>query len=175
MIASAKALELAGFLLAHALWVSSELKEGELYVPQALCESSAGERQLFVFEAPTQQEAIDKGKQFLHAESSRFARCVFARDGRANPGSGYVDLLTVDIVEGDLPPKLTVIQPYKPASSGHFQLLGRELLLDDAGQLGAEVLESMTANIHNGAASHPGASREWHMWDTERSERNPLQ
>ncbi|MBO9697312.1 MAG: hypothetical protein J7499_14045 [Sphingopyxis sp.] len=175
MIVSAKALELAGFLLAHALWVSSELKEGELYVPQALCESTASERQLFVFEAPTQQEAIDKGKQFLQAEGGRFARCIFARDGQADPGSGYVDLLTLDIVEGDLPPKLTVIQPYKPAASGHFQLLGKELLLDDTGQLGVEKAKAMAATIHNGAASHPGASREWHSWNAERSERNPLQ
>jgi hypothetical protein len=173
-VVTPKALELAGFLLAHASWVTSELNDGELYVPQVLCEAQNGERELFVFEAETQQAAIDKAKDFLAAENGKYASCAFARDGRVNPGNGYVDVLIVDVVEGELPPKLTIIQPYRPAASGKFRLLGQELVLTDAGELDADALKKAAASLQAGAEGHPGAAEQWRVWNSERTSESPL-
>lgn len=168
------ALKLAGFLMAHALWITSELDQGELYVPQALCETRAGNRELFVFEAETQLDAVSKGKQFLAKRASEFERCAFARDGQANPGDGSVDVLIIDIVEGSMSSKLTIIQPYRAPTRGTFQLLGDELLLTESGELKSELVDQTIKSIRGGADSHSGASEVWASLNASRTATNPL-
>ena len=167
--ASGTALKLAGYLLAHAVWVVSELEEGEAYVPQALCETTDGSRELFVFEAQTQAESVERGKQFLAERHAVFERCAFARDGQVNGEIGYVDVLILDIVEGPLPPKLTLIQPYRRFPE--FSLLGDELLLTDKGQLEASAADYAAEALRSGAIEHPGAVATWMKLDANRSER----
>lgn len=168
-VASVAALKLAGFLLAHALWIEDGLEDGQLYVPQALCESADGSRQLVVFEAKTQVESIAGGKRFLADESAKFARCVFAREGQVEGNAGDVDVLTLDIVEGALPPKLTVIQPYR--RGGQLELLGDELLLTDDGGLSPADEREILLSLRSGATEHPGAAELWREWNAARRER----
>jgi hypothetical protein len=168
------ALKLTGFLMAHAFWITSELAEGELYVPQAFCEARDGSRELFVFEAETQLEAVNKGKIFLTEKATQFERCAFARDGQANPGDGYVDVLIIDIVEGNMPSKLTIIQPYTAPARGNLQLLGDELLLTESGELSPEFVGQTIKSIRGGADSHSGASEVWASLNASRTATNPL-
>jgi hypothetical protein len=168
------ALKLAGFLMAHALWITSELREGELYVPQALCEARDGSRELFVFEAGTQLEAISKGKAFLSEKASQFERCAFARDGQVDPGSGYVDVLIIDIVEGGMPPKLTILQPYAAAHKGRFRLLGDEMLATESGELSPSTTDQTIKSIRSGADEHSGANEVWTDLNLHGSATKPL-
>ena len=127
MIATSAMLKLAGFLMVHALWVMSELTEGDLYVPSALCETAKGDRELVVFEAESQVEAIERGKAFLQSPPDRFVRCAFARDGRVNTAAGYVDILNVSMWERSKGEVAIVTQPYRPPFKKSFALLGSEV------------------------------------------------
>jgi hypothetical protein len=175
MIATSATLKLAGFLMAHALWVMSELPEGQLYVPSALCETSTGERELVVFEANTQVDAIERGKVFLSSPPDRFIRCAFARDGQVNTSSGYVDILNVTMWERPKGEVAIVTQPYRPPFKGSFALLGSEVLIID-GQI---ALSTQYLNerfdIHAGAAEHGGAAEKWRLWDSKREPSDPLE
>ena len=168
-IASASALKLAGFLMAHALWVISDFGEGDAYVPQVLCEKSGGGRELFVFEAKTQVEAIERGKRFLMEQSAAFESCVFARDGQVRQGDSYVDVLTLDVFESALPSKLTIIQPYEKA--GSLKLLGDEVLAGHNRQLSKSEEGDARENFRLGASEHQGAGSIWNVLNSTRSQR----
>jgi hypothetical protein len=170
---SALALKLGGFLLAHACWIISGFQEGDAYVPQALCEKD-GSRELFVFEAETQAEAIAQGKQFLAEHSSGFDRCAFVRDGLIRTEEGPLDVLSLDIVEGELSPKLTVVQPYGRAHSGALQLFGDELLLTEGEPVSPSEASEFREALRSGAMEHHGAAALWRQIDTGRGAAPPL-
>ena len=174
MIATSATLKLAGFLMVHALWVMSELPEGQLYVPSALCETSTGERELIVFEANTQVEAIDRGKVFLSSPPDRFIRCAFARDGQVNTSVGYVDILNVTMWERPAGEVAIVTQPYRPPFKGSFALLGSEVLIIDGQIALSSQYKTERSDIHIGGAEHGGAAEKWRLWNSNRETSDPL-
>jgi len=74
------ALRLVGFVLAHAAWSISDVPKGELPVPLAIVERQ-GQRQLFRFEAETQDAAIAKGKATVAEATDSVDAWAFAREG----------------------------------------------------------------------------------------------
>ena len=175
MALGAAALQLAGFLLAHGLWTISELPAEGRYTPQALCETSGGERRLVSFDAADENVALAEADAFMGSTAGQFAQCAFARtdEVRTNQGATARALL-IELTgrEGDL----TVLQAYRPAhAEGGFRLLGDELLLD----MGGTVLPRADANpaivsLREGAADHPGLDEKWVEWNTGRDPANPL-
>lgn len=154
---TAPAIKLGGFLLAHALWIISELPPGDPYTPQALCEGSEG-RELLVFEADTQEEAITKGKMFMDTALTRFDRCAFARDGVVTSDS-VIDVVSVDIIDGK--DRQTVVQAYAPAAEQPFRLLGNELVASHHAAGQATEIARTRQLLHEGAAEHRAAAQAW--------------
>lgn len=162
---SASALKLAGFLMAHAFWIISDLDQGDAYVPQALCEGSAG-RELFVFEADTQAEAVAKGKSFMAENAASYDRCAFARDGHVQTKEGYIDVLSIDVVERKAR-GLTIIQAYLKAETTGLALLGDEELLAREGDPAPP--SDAVASLRAGAAEHEHARLVWEKLNTNRA------
>lgn len=163
---SKNALRLAGFLLAHATWIISDLGPDEAYVPQALCLKD-GELELTVFEADTQTEAVSKGKDFIETQSANYEGCAFARDGLVRTDDGAIDVLSIEMSDATGTTVLTLLQPY--TKQDDLRLLGPETLLSSAGT----VLEDPAASalrpaIHKGARSHPRALESWNLLDSLR-------
>jgi hypothetical protein len=164
--ASVLALKLGGFLLAHALWIISDLDQGASYVPQVLCDKGP-DRELFVFEADTQLEAIQKGKAFLAEKAGAYDRCAFAREGQVQGKDGYVDVLSLEIFERSSVASLTIIQPYRKSSTA-LTLLGNEVLVPG----GREALPTSETivTLHEGAAEHEPARAIWDKLNSKRAE-----
>ena len=175
MIGSAATLKLGGFLLVHALWVVSDLPPDQIYVPSALCETASAKRELVVFEAQTQGEAIGRGKAFLSAPPARFVRCAFARDGRVNSSAGYIDVLSVSLWERGKGEIGIISQPYRTPSQKAFALVGQEVLIVDGKILaGGENRDDRLA-ILEGIESHSGAAILWRGWNAKREAGDPLE
>ncbi len=156
---SESALRLAGFLLAHATWIITDLDPGELYVPQALCLKD-GQLSLSVFEADTQVEAVANGKAFMKEEAGNFDGCAFARDGLVRQGDTAIDTLTIDMANEDGDFVLTMIQPYSKRDG--MRLLGAETFLTPDGSMTSdETADALRPIIHEGADSHAGANKNW--------------
>lgn len=175
MALSAGALQLAGFLLAHGFWTISEQTAQDRYVPQALCETVAGERRLVTFDAPTPEQSQADARSFMGSSAGQFARCAFSRDAQVPLGQGQsATALVIDLRDGGR--ELTIVQAYRPAvANGGFALLGDELVLDSSGAplLRSEEGAAITA-LREGAADHPALSEKWPQWNSDRDPVSPL-
>lgn len=174
MALPAAALQLAGFLLAHAFWTVSEMPEGGHYVPQALCMNAAGNRTLTSFDAATPTDEAAKAKAFIGTGSNAYADCAIARQMRVGTPAGDVDALVIDVVQGE-GSLVTVVQAYRPAAKGGFRLLGDELMLGDGGPLAPLPAAHAAAALREGASDHPGLGDKWSEWSGARDPVNPLQ
>lgn len=172
---SASALQLAGFLLAHGFWTISAQGPDDRYVPQALCETTEGDRRLVSFDAPTEDQALAEAKSFMGSTAGQFAECAFSQETEVQTNQGKAArALMIDLVGGG--GDVTIVQAYRPAAAeGGFRLLGEELILGDGGT----VMSRADANpaivaIREGAADHPGLGDMWTQWNLGRDPVNPL-
>ena len=84
---SERALELGGFVLAHAVWSVSDGAPDDLLCPLTVVVDELG-RTLSRFEARTQELAIRKGKEAMSAAMTRAAACAFACEGLFREAAG---------------------------------------------------------------------------------------
>lgn len=174
MSLSAGALQLAGFLMAHGFWTLSEQSAGDSYVPQALCETSAGERRLVSFDAPTPEQSLEEARGFMGSAAGQFAECAFSRQTEIPLGADRSTPALVIQLTGN-GRDITILQPYRPASAAEgFRLLGDEVLLDERGPLPPGEANSAIASLREGAADHPGTEQSWSDWNRGRDSVSPL-
>lgn len=175
MALAASALQLAGFLLAHGFWTISEETAQDRYVPQALCETVAGERRMITFDAATPEQSQADANSFMGSSAGQFARCAFSRDAQVPLGKGQsTAALVIELRDGGR--ELTILQAYRPAvADGGFALLGDELVLDSSGAplLRSEEGSAIVA-LREGAADHPALSDKWPQWNSNREPVSPL-
>lgn len=172
------ALQLAGFLMAHAFWITSELPPGKSYVPQALCENAHGERRMVTFDAPTPAEQIEKGRVFLGSTGAQFAECVLARQTAIDGPGGAVDVLAFDLFSGT-DNQLTVLQAFRAphpeaAPAAPFRLRGLEVLFTVSGGLPRGMADQTRDGLREGATDHPGTEDKWAAWNADREPETPI-
>ncbi|MFN3468914.1 MAG: hypothetical protein ACK4Z7_04365 [Novosphingobium sp.] len=166
------ALQLAGFLMAHAFWSASELPAGSSYQPQSLCMRSDGNRQLQSFEGASPKEQDEAARAFISGAAAQWPDCAVARQVKVDTPAGEVDALVIDVVQygGSV---MTVVQAFRPAAQG-FRLLGDELMLSDNGPLPPLPAAQAAAAMREGALDHPGMGEKWQQWEQDRDRTSPL-
>lgn len=157
---------LAGFTFAHAAWSVSDLGEGELLVPLAILERSE-QRELFRFEAETQEEAISEGKALIRARENVVDAWAFAREGQLQEGVGYVDVLSVEAKASDMPESIVFVQRFQPFSKGQFMLLGAPLVSIGGKAVPEVEARQLIAQLRAGVQSHSKAAEMWSEWVSE--------
>lgn len=163
MAISESASLLAGFILAHSAWSTSDLPQGDLLVPLAIVEIGE-ERKLVRFEAETQEQAIAKGKEFVAEQQSSASAWAFAREDQMNTSTGKVDVLVVDAWATGMSEPITYIQPFQPYASGSFKLLGPAVPVIAGSMLSPAASESYLTVLYHGVSSHGKAASLWDSW-----------
>lgn len=172
------ALQLAGFLMAHAFWITADLPPGQHYVPQALCENTHGERRMVTFDAPTPAEQIEKARVFLGTTATQFSECALARQTAIDGPAGAVDVLAFDLFSG-ADNQLTVLQAFRPAHPeaappAPFRLRGLEVLFTVSGGLPRAMADQTRDALREGATDHPGTEDKWAAWNENREPETPI-
>ena len=166
------ALQLAGFLMAHAFWSVSDLPPGGHYQPQSLCMRSDGNRALNAFEGATPLEQDAKARAFIKDGAGQWPDCAIARQVRVNTPTGEVDALVIDVVQygGNV---MTVVQAFRPGPKD-FRLLGDELMMGDNGPLPPLPAAQAAAAMREGAVDHLALGDKWSQWEAARDPVSPL-
>ncbi len=166
------ALQLAGFLMAHAFWTVSDLPAGSHYQPQSLCMRGDGNRSLQTFEGATTLEQDEAAKAFITDGASRWPDCAITRQVRVGTPKGDVDALVIDVVQygGSV---ITVVQAFQPGPTD-FRLLGDEVLMSNDGPLPPLPAAQAAAMMREGAIDHPGLGGKWDQWEAARDGVSPL-
>jgi hypothetical protein len=157
---------LAGFTFAHAAWSISDLGEDELLVPLAILEKS-DKRELFRFEAETQEEAISEGKAMISAREDEVDAWAFAREGQMRESGEYVDVLSVEAKASHMPESIVFVQCFQPFSKGEFLLLGDPLVSIGGKAVPELEARELVAQLWAGVQSHSKAAELWNEWLSE--------
>jgi len=113
----AAAEELAGFLMAHAVWCVSD---GSTLVP-LLGYVKDGQRLVARIGAEQMQEAVERGQAWIERNPEQAARAVLIHDGYVTLADKRTDALVAFVREYTRPPmQMQVVLPYRPAGSGRF-------------------------------------------------------
>jgi len=170
----AAALHLAGFMMAHAFWSVADLPAGTDYTPQAMCETSDGDRKLTTFEGADATEMDSQIREFASSEVGRYKDCAIARTTVVTNGTIKAPALVIDLFDGSQP-ILTIVQPYRPnAEGGGFRLLGPELMLVGRDQLPPRIADDASIALREGAGDHPGMQERWEQWLAARDAASPF-
>jgi hypothetical protein len=158
------AARFGGFVMAHTALVASELEEGEFVCPFAVVEKD-GSREVWDFEAGTQQEAVQRGKASFHQLQPGTDAWAFAREGLMSrpDSSDKQDVLLVSAWAPGLEEPLVLIQAFNPAPSGGFALIGELEIHAGSEPLAPSVEAMLQAEALIGVALHP-RSVPWTEW-----------
>jgi hypothetical protein len=159
-------LDLAGFVLAHAMWSVSDLPDGELLVPLAIVEKS-GDRQLLRFEGESQEQAIAEGTALLARREQEVDAWACAREGQIGNGPGLVDVLVVEAKSRGADGPLVFVQPFRPFASGKFRLLGAPMVIVGGKTLSETDAEPLLQGLFDGIQSHAKAAEHWADWTSD--------
>lgn len=153
----------AGFVLAHAAWIVSDLPDKDLLAPFAVIQRS-GQRKLQAFEAPTQEEAVAAGKEAMRLRTDSADAWAFAREGSFREGKEATDVIVVDFWARGMSAPVTLIQRFERVTKhGRFKLLG-EPMLTIAGQVVELPSGIVEAQLRPGINQHSKVSPLWVTW-----------
>ncbi len=109
-----RALELAGFFAAHAVW---SVMEGETLVPILACYRDAGQREFRRIEADDLQKAVAEGKIWIEGNPDGVSCAVLVYDAFIPLPGGKTDCLMLEVRSyGVAPRSLSVALPYRHAN-----------------------------------------------------------
>jgi ribonucleotide monophosphatase NagD (HAD superfamily) len=161
------ALLLAGFALAHAAWSVSDTTPAELLVPLTFVEQN-GQRALRRYEAPTQVEAIRRGKAEALELSRTADAWAFAREGAlrvpaTNPDTQ--DVLVIDLWAKGMVASATLVQRFERSTDRtHFRIVGKPVITISGHELDSVAAERLVKVIHQGIATHKKVAALWPTW-----------
>jgi hypothetical protein len=113
----AAAEELAGFLMAHAVWCVSE---GSTLVP-LIGYVKGGERIIARFGDEQLKDAVEQARAWMERNPEGADRAVFIHDAYVTLEGRRMDALVANVREYAQPPMgLQIVLPYRPASAGAF-------------------------------------------------------
>lgn len=162
-----KALEVAGFVLAHAAWSVSDTSDDDLLCPLAMVERDGG-RRLMRFEATSQCDAVARGKKVMADLSESADAWAFAREGAVpdeqNPGMKR-DALTLEFWAKGMDAPLAIVQAFeRPSKSGRFVVRGAPQVLVDGSQADEELAAEVHRGVLAGVQAHPKVADLWREW-----------
>jgi hypothetical protein len=114
-----RAVELAGFFAAHAVWI---VCEGDTLVPLLAFQKRDGTQEFRVLEGGLLEEAVARGQEWLAKNPEDVAFAVLIYEGFLTLGSGRTDALVVEVRRFDaVDDNLRMAIPYRHATAaGRF-------------------------------------------------------
>lgn len=154
---------LAGFVLAHATWSVSDLPKGEVLIPFAIVEAE-GKREMSRFIADSQDQSIEKGKEFVTRQQASASAWALAKESQVNTNKGKVDVLVVETWQKGMKEPMSYIQPFQPYASGTFKLLGPAIPVVSGSMIDTAHSKPYLDILYRGVSSHPKAASLWSSW-----------
>lgn len=150
------AAELAGRLLAHAVWCMSEEDEGP-FAPTIAYENVEG-RRFLMFDDEDYGTALREAKAWLDANPEDARRAVVVYDGCADRKAAPMDALVAEVMDYGSRRSFLVILPYRPASAADgFAVFSARFALGDVDFDQAPLL----AAFGRGIGAHDDAAQAW--------------
>lgn len=152
-----KAVELAGFFLAHAVW---SIHEGGPLVPLVAFESDQG-RNMVRFAAEDSRQGVVAAQKFLTANEANATHAVMVCDAFVTYGDVRKDTLIASVVAyGEPEQSLTIGIPYTPASDTGAFAVHRPKFLEHVG-LAEDDLDGLGDALFRGVDAHEQAAPIW--------------
>ncbi len=152
-----KAVELAGFFLAHAVW---SIHEGGPLVPLVAFENAQG-RNMVRFAAEDSRQGVMAAQQFLTANEPSATHAVMVCDAFVTYGDVRKDTLIASVVAyGEPEQSLTIGIPYTPSTEAAPFAVHRPKFLEQVG-LGEEDLDGLGEALFRGVDAHEQAGPIW--------------
>ena len=173
MSALEHAVHFGGFVMAHAVWILSDLEAGELLCPIAVVTQGDG-RKVIPFEAETQEEAVERGKLSLEQLRSSVDTWALAREGYYSllgDGQPKTDALTVSSWAKGLDNLIVLRQLFLPVAMGGFTLIGPIGFSIHGLELEASLQAKFLTIAMEGVASHPHGA-DWEQWCAPKTQLN---
>lgn len=150
------AAELAGRLLAHAVWCMSEEDEGP-FTPTIAYENADG-RRFLMFDDADYAGAQRDAKAWVEANPEQARRAVLVYDGCVDRKATPMDALVAEIMDYASHRSFLIILPYRPASAADgFAVFGARFALGDVDFDQAPLLEA----FGRGIGAHDDAAQAW--------------
>jgi hypothetical protein len=150
------AAELAGRLLAHAVWCMSEEDEGP-FAPTIAYEGADG-RRFLMFDDEDYDAALRNAKAWLEQNPARAVRAVLVYDGCGDRKAVPMDALVAEVMDHAGPRSFLIILPYRPAATADgFAVFGARFALGDIDFDQAPLL----AAFGRGIGAHEEAAQAW--------------
>lgn len=164
------ALEVAGFVLAHAAWSVSDTSDDGVLCPLAMVERDGG-RRLMRFEATTQCDAVARGKKAMADLKESADAWAFAREGAASeqtPDAPPGSALTLEFWAKGMDTPLAIVQHFeRPCRAGRFVVRGAPMVLVDGSKADEELAAEVHRGVMAGVRTHPKVADLWREWQDE--------
>lgn len=150
--------KIIGLVLAHSVFIGSDLKEGELLVPVVIYYQGEN-REIKAFEAETQQEAVNLAQDFLSSLSGKSDSWAYVQDGLITLPNGIKqDVYFIKAWSKGMSKPMELYQMYKTQP---FTLVENIKVLNyaDTG-LSSEDADSFIGALDEGIYSHPSATKQ---------------
>jgi hypothetical protein len=175
------ALEVAGFVLAHAAWSVSDTADDGVLCPLAMVERDGG-RRLMRFEATTQCDAVARGKKAMADLTESADAWAFAREGATSEVAAYEgatndhppdelsrSALTLEFWAKGMDTPLAIVQHFeRPCRAGRFVVRGAPVVLVDGSHADEELAAEVHRGVMAGVRTHPKVADLWREWQEER-------
>lgn len=154
-----RALEMAGYFAAHALWCVSD---GDTLIPLLGQERDDRGRNMLRFEAEALEEGVARGQAYLETNPEAAHRAALVFDGYVTLADGQnADALYVQIrTYGALSGRMMMAIPYRPAAAPEGFAVYRPRLIEWRVP-GAPPGEGVTEAFYRGVGEHEQGSAVW--------------
>ncbi|KGK08514.1 hypothetical protein [Vibrio navarrensis] len=148
---------LVGLILAHSIFIGSDLQEGELMVPRVIYYENSV-RKMEVFEAETQVDAVANAELFIKNLPQEVDSWAYAQDGLVTLTSG--EKQDVYYIKAWSRGMLAPLELYQPYTFSPFSLDGNIKVLNyEASGLDMREENAFIRAIQEGAFAHPAAPK----------------
>jgi hypothetical protein len=155
-LALCNAAELAGCVLAHAVWCMSEEDEGP-FSPTIAHEGADG-RHFLMFDDEDYDEAVNRGQAWIAGNPRGVDRAVLVCDGYTSRNGRIVDAFIAQVVDYASQQSFIVTVPYRPVgAAAGFAVFEAQFMLNDDEIDQAPLL----AAFGRGIATHEDAAAAW--------------
>jgi hypothetical protein len=149
------------------MWSVSDTAEDELLCPLAIIQHGP-ERRLLRFEAETQEEAIQAGKDAIPKWQTAGNVFAFAREGQWRPGGPHAeaeDVVTVEFWGPGMDAPERILQPFRRAGSdGAFGISQTPQLVIGDRIVQGEDARAIVEVVLEGVQSHSAVAPLWRTW-----------
>ena len=181
--ASDKLFELAGVMLADALWRASEASNGRAFDPYAGVIQD-GEFLMADFSPPSEENPDDGARalDYLLAHREDYLAWAFVQDSYTiNVGNKEdlrglkpdevdvsrferIDTITVTAWEQGMEEPIAIMQRYAPRKSGRFRMLDDPFFVVEGKELAETDASAYLELLRSGFMQHEDAARHWRSW-----------